>query len=75
MPMKMPISTTAASRALEHRGPREEEDALDVEDDEQERVDVVADLRLAPALADRVHAALVGGELAGSGGGATARGR
>src|SRR6266511_839198 len=49
--------------ALEDRRPREQEDALDVEDHEQERVDVIPDLGLAPALPNRVDPALVGGEL------------
>jgi len=52
---------------LEHGCPGEEEHALHVEDHEEERVDVVADLRLGPTLAHGVDAALVGGEFAQAG--------
>src|SRR2546421_10052613 len=44
----------------EDDGPREEEDRLHVEDDEQEAEQVVAHLRLRPPPADGVDAALVG---------------
>jgi hypothetical protein len=45
---------------LEPDRPREDEHGLDVEDQEQQGEDVVADLGLAPPLTDRVDAALVG---------------
>src|SRR3569623_3845820 len=44
---------------LEPGGPREDEHRLDVEHDEQDGEDEVADLRLGPADATRVDAALV----------------
>src|SRR6266498_1089440 len=53
------------AQALEDGGPGEQEHALHVEDHEQEGVDVVTDLGLRPPLADRVDAALVGGQLLG----------
>src|SRR5439155_476434 len=53
------------AQALEDRRPGEQEDALDVEDHEQEGVDVIANLGLGPALADGVDPTLVGGELLG----------
>ena len=58
--MKTPISITAwypRSSKILPQGNRNTR--LDVEDDEQEPVDVVADLALRPALADRVDAAFV----------------
>src|SRR5438093_5514919 len=51
---------------LELDRPGEEEDAFDVEDHEQEGKEVVADVRVAPSLADRVDAALVRGEFLGA---------
>ena len=59
--MKTPISTRPNDAVgLEPGGPREDEHRLDVEHDEQQGEDVVADLALGPARADRVDAALVG---------------
>src|SRR5919109_1000987 len=51
------------AEALEDDGPGEEKHCLHVEDHEQERVDVVADLGLGPSLPDGVDTALVGGQL------------
>ena len=45
--------------SLELGGPREDEDGLDVEDDEEQGEHVVADLALRPPIAHRVDAALV----------------
>ena len=60
----MPISTSPnAAVTLELRGPREDEHGFHVEDHEQQREHVVADLALRPAAADGVDAALVGERL------------
>src|SRR5262245_13566329 len=53
----------AETRGREDGRPREQEDGVDGEDHVEVGEDVVAHLRLGPALADRVDAALVGGEL------------
>ena len=55
--------TPGSPRSSATTGPREEEDRLHVEQHEQQAEDVVADERLVPALADCVHAALVGADL------------
>ena len=62
--MKTIISTRpkTARRSSSDR-PREDEDGLDVEHHEEQGKDVVADLALRPARADRVDAALIGDEL------------
>src|SRR3954452_7485257 len=52
---------------LEAHGPREDEDGLDVEQHEQHREDVVADLTLRPTGPDRVDTGLVGRVLVGLG--------
>src|SRR4051812_26324991 len=52
-----------AGVAFELRRPREDEHGLDVEDDEQQREDVVPDLALRPTFADRIDATLVGRQL------------
>ena len=56
------IISTSAEHAvgLEPGGPREDEHGLDVEQDEEQGEDVVADLALGPAEAHRVDARLVG---------------
>src|SRR5262245_43541220 len=54
------LDEAGAGVALELRGPREDEDSLDVEQDEEKRKDVVPDLALRPAIADRIDAALIG---------------
>ena len=57
MPTNTPISPTLTHpRRLEHRRPREQEHRVDGEDDVEIGEDVVADVHLRPALADRVDA-------------------
>src|SRR6056297_3590838 len=60
---------------LDVRGPREEEHRFHVEDDEQQREDVVADLALRPAHAHRVDTRLVGDALVVVGPGGAHEGR
>ena len=51
----------------QHDGPREEERDLEVEQDEEDRDEVVADVEFHPRVLERLEAALVGGELFGIG--------
>src|SRR3954454_1373790 len=57
------LDETEAGIPLELRRPGEYENCLDVEHDEEQGEDVIADLALRPSLAHRVDAALVRGEL------------
>ena len=57
----------ADAALAEHERPRVEEDGLDIEDDEEQRVDVVAGVELHPRRTDRLDTALVRLGLLGGG--------
>src|ERR1700757_1215094 len=59
-------SDPRASELLEDGREGEQEHAFDIEDDEKEGKDVIADLSLAPPFADGIDAALVGRVLLGT---------
>src|SRR5688572_11946885 len=54
---------TRVAQLAEDDGPGQQEDRFHVEDDEEQRKDVEADVELHPGRAGRVLAALVGGQL------------
>ena len=58
------LDEAEGAETLEHDGPREDEHRLHVEDDEEKPVDVIANVGLIPARADRVDPALIGELLA-----------
>src|SRR5205807_2195767 len=66
------LDQTEHLHGLEADGPREDENRLHVEHHEEQGVDVVADVTLGPAAADRIHAALVAQVLLGLGPGGPA---